>query len=940
MTDRPLLPLHGREPEWATLAAFLQRAAREPLALLIEGEAGVGKTALWQHVINRARTSTPYVLACRAPEAEMHDPFAALRQLWEGFPQELHDLLPPPQRRALEVALLRIDREGAGSEMGAIATAAVNCLRQLSARTPVLIAIDDFHWLDPSTAKVVASLLNRLDSERISMVCTVRSGNHDPVNVARGLGHDRTVFLTLQPLRLEAMSNLLVDRGFKFPPGLVLRLHRTCGGNPFFALEIAHYITSLGGDAAISTLPLPQSMNEVLGERVATLSPDARAVIEVLAVLTEATRAEVRSFLEDGTRASRGMMEAEQAGVIASEGIRLRFSHPLLASYTQAAMPSERRRLLHVQAAQVLKDVVQRGRHIALGASGPDLVTASVVEQAAGEAIKQGAPDEAAELQEAALGLTPESASREILRRLEIAAFYRRLADDLVRSRNLLERALHYCRAPQDTARTMVQLAELEPDSRTFEAALKHVDAGSLLEAEIRVELAFHQFLTLNLDAAVEEGRRALRLAEAHRAEALIVRCCTCLGWAETLLGEPSASQIVRRGADLISRGLETNREVAGHARPIGVFLHESPELVIAMQHMWSDDLNAARDLLETLLKEAEDWGQWNSLGEFHLHLAELEIHCGRWPKAVEHANQCIKSSIVNEEAQGVAAGLYARAMAHALIGDDSEAERDAREGVRLAHKCEDLIFSIQNLYSLGFTLLSRGDWEGAHQHLHRAVDIADSIGVKEPGFLHFVGDYIEALISMGEFEEAEYRIQMLERSSHKVQRRWGVAACTRCRALLTAAQGRIEEALEAADRGTVMFDDLPYPFERARSWLVLGKLQRRAKRKREARQSLHTATAMFEALGAKSWMATSLGEAGRIGGRAARPAGLSSTEERVALLAAQGLTNREIGSEMFISVRTVEANLTRAYRKLGVKSRPELRRLLSETRGPVFQKG
>jgi DNA-binding CsgD family transcriptional regulator len=229
-----------------------------------------------------------------------------------------------------------------------------------------------------------------------------------------------------------------------------------------------------------------------------------------------------------------------------------------------------------------------------------------------------------------------------------------------------------------------------------------------------------------------------------------------------------------------------------------------------------------------------------------------------------------------------------------------------------------------------GLAHLSSGDVDAAAKELDEAIDVAVRSGVQEPGIFRVSADAVEALVAAGRLERAEEVLQLFELQSQAVGRRWGIATAARCRALLAAARGHSDTALDAASESVRLTSDLGQPFEHARSLLVAGTIERRVGRRRDARDHLAAAQALFEHLGADSWAARAVAELGRISGRARSDGGLTPTEERVAALVAEGLTNQEVAARLFMTVRTVETNLTRIYQKLEIRSRTELARRMA----------
>jgi DNA-binding CsgD family transcriptional regulator len=219
---------------------------------------------------------------------------------------------------------------------------------------------------------------------------------------------------------------------------------------------------------------------------------------------------------------------------------------------------------------------------------------------------------------------------------------------------------------------------------------------------------------------------------------------------------------------------------------------------------------------------------------------------------------------------------------------------------------------------------MARGRFDAAVAQLRELDRAKRAAGVHDPRLYAHAAELVEALVGAGELDETAEVLGRFEAEAQTSASPWSIGAAARCRALLLAAQGRLEEAHGAAERSVSCLDSLPMPFERARSLFVLGQIRRRRKEKRPAQQALSQALATFEALGTPVWAGRARAELARIPqGQAAD--GLTPTEETIARLAGAGLTNREIADRVFLSPKTVEVNLTRIYRKLGVRSRAAL---------------
>jgi DNA-binding CsgD family transcriptional regulator len=237
----------------------------------------------------------------------------------------------------------------------------------------------------------------------------------------------------------------------------------------------------------------------------------------------------------------------------------------------------------------------------------------------------------------------------------------------------------------------------------------------------------------------------------------------------------------------------------------------------------------------------------------------------------------------------------------------------------------------------LGFVKLSEGDAGGSLEHLERAEQIKSRLGILEPAMQWYVPDLLDALVSAGRLDRAEAVVDPWEERARALDRSWALAVSARTRALLCAAGGDFESAFTRFDVSLAEHARAQDPFQRARTLLALGATQRRAKRRRDARATLEQALAEFERLPAPLWADKARDELARIGGRAPSRGELTEAERRIAMLVAEGRTNREVAAALFLTEHTVETALTRAYRKLGVRSRAELAgRLAREPEGPA----
>jgi DNA-binding CsgD family transcriptional regulator len=308
--------------------------------------------------------------------------------------------------------------------------------------------------------------------------------------------------------------------------------------------------------------------------------------------------------------------------------------------------------------------------------------------------------------------------------------------------------------------------------------------------------------------------------------------------------------------------------------------------------------------------------------------LVDLEVRAGRLTVADEHAQQSLDRGLGMEMSNSEIGCRTLRARVDAHLGRVVSAREEAMRAVALAGSVEDRASEIGARHTLGFLELSRGDAEAAVGWLADVPARVEALGVGEPMMFGVDPDLVEALVLTGDLDGARAAQARLEAAGDELQRPWAQATALRCRGLIAAAEGRHDAAIADQRAALEALERVGQPFERARTLLTLGTAERRAKQRAGARASLEAALAVFAELGTALWAQRARAEIARLGGRRAVDRDeLTPTERRVAELAAEGRSNREIAAELFVSERTVEANLTRVYRKLGIRSRAQLAR-------------
>jgi DNA-binding CsgD family transcriptional regulator len=898
--------------------------AHGPAALLLSGDAGIGKTTVWRRGLAGALERGYRTLSCSPVEAETRLSYAALGDIVDPVLDESLPTLPEPQRTALEVALLRSPRTGGRADQRAIFLAVLGCFRAAASATPVVVAIDDAQWMDLPSARVLQFVVRRLKDEQIGVLTAVRGSDADvdPLGVVPAFPEDRVHVVHVGPLSLEDIERVVLETvGEGFPRTTLVRIHEMSGGNPFFAQEIALALLRRGDDGrAGDRLPVPDRLQELIEHRLEGLPGDTVEALEVVSALSAPTLETLAAAVAPSSIDAR-LDPAIESGVASIAGDRLGFTHPLLASAVYQRTPSARRRDLHARLASILYDPEQRARHLALSVEGPDIAVADALESAARLAGSRGAPQSAAELWEMARRATPPDRGEDIGRRTHEAGLAHHQSGDTSLARRVLEQSVELSRHGPVRAKVLQDVGQVVAYNEGWRAALEYFTAALdevgddlALRAGVEQNLGYAWLFRGDLGASEGHARSALRLAEQLQDPRPMAEAFAAYPFVEFLLG---------RGVDreMLDRGLA----LEGHLSDVFISYVLRASFVLGQLLKYTDALDEARDTFDELLASAIAHGVESPVPQVQYHLAELECRAGNWAVAMTHGRESQRAA--QRQAVGSLSSMahFAVGLVEAHMGLVESAGQEALEGLRIAEAADELLPTIPNLAVLGFVELSQGRHAQAHEFLSRAVELEEQMGVREPAYFRVVPDEVEALVALGRLDEAEALLVPFEGIGDDLDRAWIKATGARCRSLVLAARGDLEAASAAAARALREHDGLPLPFELGRTLLVSGTVERRAKRKKEARETLSKALGVFEGLGAAVWADRTRSELARIGGRAPSSVALTPTEDQVAAMVATGRTNREVADELFLSVHTVEANLKRIYRKLGVRSRTEL---------------
>jgi DNA-binding CsgD family transcriptional regulator len=902
----------GRKRELRLVEQFVARAVERAEIFAIEGPPGIGKTTVWRAGLELARQAGWHVLVAQPTGAEASLSFAGLVDLFAEVDDSLLAELPSPQRRALAAGLLREDATGGRVDRRAVGTATATVLARLAEAEPTLVAVDDAQWLDRATSDALSFALRRLGAANVAVLCSLRTGELQAETFETALPAERRTKLELSPVSLAALHELIESRtGVSLPRPTVVRILEASGGNPFYALEIAREQLR-GGEEAV--LPVPASVQELVRSRVARLPRKTREAL----LLAAASAAPTTSVVP-----ADDLARAEEAGVVRIDGDgRVLFEHPLVAAAIYESAPLSRRQDTHRRLVELAGEPEVRARHLALASTGPDEAVAAELDAAAAHTAARGASTAAAELARLALASTPPEADEARARRTLTLSHHLVDGGETAAARAVLEEECERRAVDGDLLAELLRehgfMLWFEGDRdggyRLVLEALEHADDRELAG---RIHYAAAWLLhEQDLVRGIEHADEALALFDPDRQPGPYSLALLLGIYMRLLNGEGSDEEAYRRGRELQQRPIDWD--------------DVSP--VFGMWPILHDRFAEAQALY--------DWGLERSLAEGDViavqgtlvRQAEIACWTGDWETADRLAAEGIELADRTASSAYLGSALFARALVDAHLGRHDEARESGQRIVDL------FVSSLQRSlgwWILGFVAFSAADAALADDHYSRAQSIVDALGQREPARFRFQPDHLEAVIELGDLPRARAMLEALEARAARFPRPWILATAERCRALLLAAEGDLAEAHLAATAALRHHEQLEMPFERARTLLVEGRILRRLNRKKDARAALDEAARQFEQLGAVAWHERAHGEWRRTATRRA-PDELTPTEQRIAELAAAGLSNPEIAARAFVSRKTVEANLGRAYRKLGITSRAQLGRALDRNAGPI----
>jgi DNA-binding CsgD family transcriptional regulator len=904
--------LHGRTGELERIEELLEQTRRgRGAALIVLGDPGIGKTALLEAAC--AAASEMLVLRATGVEAEARLPFAALGEIAAPLLQALPDL-PEPQADALASALalkpVRRPTDRLAAYMGFL-----GLLRGVSHTRPVLIIVDDAHWLDSASAECLGFAARRLASDRIGLIAAARPAAPEVVLRAR-IAEE----LELGELDPQAARAVLRDSPLQLASEAAEQILAVAVGNPLALRELPRMLTEeqRRGRAPLEPLPAPEgALGEAFTRRAAEAGPEAgRALLVAAASSNEALTPVVAACRELGIDPG-ALEDAEGSGLIALGSDTVAFAHPLLrAVIYQGAVPAQRRCAHRALANHTDEDA--RAWHLAAAAVGPDPTVAATLDEAAARATARGAHSVAADALERAAHATEPGDGRS--RRLVAAGLAAALGAAYARAAGLLEPATELGDArARASARHLLAMVTLTGASRP---ALSNHDvltdeAKAALGIDPALAATFHADAAL---AAIVASDCRLALASARRAAEVLpggappmVRChvLAMLGLALALRGHYDGARDALDGAS----------RLLGQVDPL-TSTAQSIAFAFSGRHCLGQEEQMRREL-GTLMASAREAGSTTLRRYAQLLLSDSAYGLGDWTAAERDAEEAV--AIADDFGQGgpLSIALVMRAQVHAAKGEESDARAAIDWALRIADPPGYIGATIRARAVLGFLELGVGRTQEAVGELEETARIASQSGLEDPLRVPFAPDLVEAYVRVERMDDARALAADLSARAGASPARLAGGLAERCEGVV--AERDFEPRFE---RSLAHLRHTGSPFEVGRSLLAFGARLHRARRRTDARKRLRAALEVFDRLGAAPWSARAAAELRAAGARRRRRADsddLTAQEVRVALAVASGATSRQVAAELFLSPKTIEFHLTRVYRKLGIRSRAEL---------------
>jgi DNA-binding CsgD family transcriptional regulator len=879
----------------------------------VNGDAGIGKTALLDYAA--AAAGGFCVLRATGIESDADLGFAALLELTRPV-VDLLSAVAAPQADALRGALglaapVRTSRF-------LVAAGLLSLLAAAAERSPVLVLVDDLQWVDQASAQSLLFATRRLRADRVSVIMTVRTGEPSSVRVGD------LPRVTLAALDSDAGRALLAMRAPDVDRSVVARLHTATGGNPLALLEVVRTLTPsqrAGRDVLPEPLPSIAAVETTYARRVAALGAQTRRALLVFATSGDVVLGSLAPALTYERCTVADLQPAVDAGLVTIDGGQLSWRHPLVRSTVYHGASAADRTAAHLAVAAGLPEG-ERGwaRHRAAAADGPDEQIAVALDKVAAEESRRAGFAACAWAAEQAAGLS--ARSPDATRRKLTAADAAWLAGDADRAERLLDAAL--ANADQDDLRGRVLHLRGQTEfaaGHTQRAAEMLTAAAVLLEhdapdaaADALANAAFAHWWGTDPDGMSAAAAHLRALAAAHPHLGSYADFFT--GLAAMFRGHN------RQGAALIQRVLAAEPPAAPDDS-------DSPRSVQKLAGLgWLGRCSEGHELGIRRIRALRAQGALGVLPRLLRMTASQDLDDDRWPDAVAEASEALELCDELGQPGHRPEILGILATVAACRGDAAACSAAADAALEAADRHGQGWAGLIALRALGLLALGRGDLVAAVDLFEQVVTVPLARGLRGPTVVS-LPDLVEALVRLGRRDDAANRAAEFERRVTDVPDLRVSALVARCRALVDGGP----DAGVAYRQALAHHQQDPDLFVTARTQLLHGEWLRRQGERRLARTELDAALEVFEKYGAAPWAERARGELRASGAvlRSRPQAGLELTEAelRVALLAADGLTDREISSQLYLSPKTVEFHLGRVYRKLGVRGRTELARRL-----------
>ena len=899
--------LVGRQSECARIGELLDRArGGRSGALVLRGEAGIGKTALLEHAVERAHDMK--VVSALGVESEAELDFSGLLEVCRPMLDHL-DEVPAGQAEALRGAL-GLAAAGAADRF-MVGAATLSLLAAAGEALPVLVVIDDAHWLDRTSADALLFAARRLQADRVCLLFAAREGE-DRTFEAPGVDS-----LEVPGLDQGSAASLLVAA---IAPEVADRLWSATGGNPLALLELPSMLSAgqlAGREPLEEPLPAGTSVEQAFARRARALPGDSQRALLVAAVSATDDLPTVSAAAD-----ASALEAAEDVGLIRIRGGRIVFRHPLVRSAVyHAAAPSDRR-AAHRALAATNSQPEQRAWHLSAAALGPDEEVASALALAAEHALRRSGYASAAAALERAAQLTPEVDRRR--RRLVRAANASWLAGRSEASRTLLEGALDGCWDPRLRAETLHLLGKIEYyDGPPMPAYRRLVDAARLVEERDPAKAV--AILCDAVEACVYAAEpqpgaeAALRARELAPRDGSYADFMADVNLAELLAFAGQAAM----GAPMFERALAIFRDNADLQSDPGVVTRAAIALC------WLERGVEGRELALRAAALARELG---AIGVLPYALMAVTWACrriGAWQEAVAAGSEGVALAREMQQTTIMVDCLGELSFLEATRGEEGSCRDHCNELETIATELGLGNRAAFNAYVLGALELALGHLEEAAARFEACAGWADEVGVHAPDAIP-IPDLVETYVRLGRIDDARVAAERLRAGALP---RSAAVPAVRCAALV-AGENEFEHHFRRALELHPKDDDV---FARARTQLCFGERLRRAGRRVEAREQLRSALETFERLGAAPWGERARGELRASGERLRRrevqeAETLTPQELQIALQVAEGKSNKEVAAALFLSHKTIEFHLGRIYRKLDIQSRRELiRRFATE---------